>query len=212
MENIILIGAGGHARACVDVVEQEERFKIAGLIDDSPNAPTDIFRYPVLGDRSHLETLRSSFRFALVCIGQIKTPEPRINYFRVLRRLEFILPAVFSPSCYISKHAHVDEGVIVMHRAIINAGATIQKDCIINSGALIEHDAVIGQNCHISTNAVVNGGATVLRKSFVGSGAVIREGVLVGESCIIGAQSFVDRDISSGETFKNAERVNLGNS
>lgn len=212
MENIILIGAGGHARACIDVVEQEERFKIAGLIDDNPNAPTEIFRYPVLGDRSHLATLRSSFRFALVCIGQIKTPEPRINYFKFLRRLEFILPTIFSPSCYVSGHAHVDEGVIVMHRAIINAGATIQKDCIINSGAIIEHDAVIGHNCHISTNAVVNGGANVLPKSFVGSGAVIREGISIGESCIIGAQSFVDRNISSGETFKNPKWVNPGNS
>ncbi len=31
-EKIILIGAGGHAESCIDVIEQEDRFEIAGLI------------------------------------------------------------------------------------------------------------------------------------------------------------------------------------
>ncbi len=30
--NLILIGAGGHARACIDAIEQEGIYKIAGLV------------------------------------------------------------------------------------------------------------------------------------------------------------------------------------
>ena len=29
---IILIGAGGHAISCIDIIEQQDKFKIAGLI------------------------------------------------------------------------------------------------------------------------------------------------------------------------------------
>jgi len=32
MDEIILIGAGGHARACIDVIELAGKYKIAGLV------------------------------------------------------------------------------------------------------------------------------------------------------------------------------------
>ncbi len=31
--NIILIGGGGHCKACIDVIEQENKYTIAGIID-----------------------------------------------------------------------------------------------------------------------------------------------------------------------------------
>ena len=34
MKELILIGGGGgHCRSCIDVIEQEQKFKIAGIID-----------------------------------------------------------------------------------------------------------------------------------------------------------------------------------
>jgi len=33
MKKIILIGAGGHCKSVIDVIEQEARFEIAGIID-----------------------------------------------------------------------------------------------------------------------------------------------------------------------------------
>ena len=33
MKEIILVGAGGHAKSCIDVIEKENKFKIICLID-----------------------------------------------------------------------------------------------------------------------------------------------------------------------------------
>ncbi len=33
MEEILLIGGGGHCKSVIDVIEQENRFKIGGIID-----------------------------------------------------------------------------------------------------------------------------------------------------------------------------------
>ena len=33
MNDIILIGAGGHARACIEVIESGGQYKIAGLVE-----------------------------------------------------------------------------------------------------------------------------------------------------------------------------------
>jgi phage gp45-like len=30
--DLILIGAGGHSRSCIDVIEQEGKYRIAGLV------------------------------------------------------------------------------------------------------------------------------------------------------------------------------------
>jgi hypothetical protein len=32
-KKIIVVGAGGHCRSCIDVIVQEGRFEIAGVID-----------------------------------------------------------------------------------------------------------------------------------------------------------------------------------
>ena len=36
-EPIILIGGGGHCKSCIDVLEQEGRFQIVGIIDVKEN-------------------------------------------------------------------------------------------------------------------------------------------------------------------------------
>ena len=33
MDKILLIGAGGHARACIDVIETSNQFEISGLVE-----------------------------------------------------------------------------------------------------------------------------------------------------------------------------------
>ena len=33
MDEIILIGTGGHARSCIDVLELEGKFELAGLVE-----------------------------------------------------------------------------------------------------------------------------------------------------------------------------------
>ena len=33
MNDIILIGGGGHCKSVIDVIEQEGKFKIAGIVD-----------------------------------------------------------------------------------------------------------------------------------------------------------------------------------
>jgi len=33
MKKLILIGAGGHCKSCIDVIENENKFKIVAIID-----------------------------------------------------------------------------------------------------------------------------------------------------------------------------------
>jgi len=35
---LLLIGGGGHYRSCIDVIEQDGRFRIAGIVDKASDA------------------------------------------------------------------------------------------------------------------------------------------------------------------------------
>ena len=37
MKKLILIGAGGHCKSCIDVIENQNKFKVEGLIDNQLN-------------------------------------------------------------------------------------------------------------------------------------------------------------------------------
>ena len=183
---IILFGAGGHSRACIDVIEQQGYFQIAGLIGLPEQRHAHHLGYSVIGTDEDLPQLVKKYSFALVTVGQLETPDPRIRLFTQALKLGFQLPVVIAPAAHVSSHARIGAGTIVMHGAIVNAGAKIGSNCIINSLALIEHDAIVEDHCHISTGAILNGGAAVGSGSFIGSGSVIKEGIILGKRCIVG--------------------------
>ena len=59
---ILLVGAGGHARACIDVIEQEGRFEVGGLIGTAAQGGERILGYSVLGTDADLAGATSRSR------------------------------------------------------------------------------------------------------------------------------------------------------
>jgi sugar O-acyltransferase (sialic acid O-acetyltransferase NeuD family) len=203
MDKILLIGSGGHARSCIDALEQGNQFEIAGLIEKDENISNESLGYPVIGTDKDLGVLRKQYKNALITVGQIKSPRIRIKLYQLLKNLDFSLPIIISSEAYISKHAQIGEGSIVMHGVIINANAKIGKNCIINNSALIEHDSVIGDHCHIATGAIINGEVSIDNETFIGSGAVTKQAISIGKNCVIGAGVVLKNDIESNKVVKN---------
>ncbi|MDA8926831.1 NeuD/PglB/VioB family sugar acetyltransferase [Gammaproteobacteria bacterium] len=199
-KDIILIGAGGHAISCIDVIEKEGKFKIVGIIGTKDEVGKNILGYEVIGTDKDLTKLVKGCKNACITIGQIKDATLRLTLFNNLLKIGFSLPSIKSPCSYISKHANLGMGTIVMHGVIINAGAIIGDNCIINSRALIEHGVEIGRNCHISTNSIINGNVKIKDNCFIGSCAVIRESIKIGSNVFIAMHSSIFKDISDTET------------
>jgi len=200
---IILIGGGGHCRACIDVIEQENRYTIAGIVEHSEFTESiNSFGYPVIGTDSDLPILRNSYENALITVGQITTSKIRSKLFKLLYQLDYNLPVIISPLAYVSKHASVETGTIVMHHAIINAGAKVKRNCIINTKALIEHDSVIEDYCHISTASIINGNSTIGKGSFIGSNSAVVNNIQVANNFFAKALSLISGTISVTKNSK----------
>lgn len=195
---IVLFGAGGHAAACIDVIEQEARFSIAGLFGLAGEVGGAVLDYRIIGTDDDLPSVANRCGNALVAIGQIKSPDIRVRTFEEMKRCGFVFPSIISPRAYVSPHAKLGEGTIVMHGAIVNARAVIGKNCIINSNALVEHDVRVGDHCHIATGASLNGGVVVEAESFVGSHCTVRQLVTLGRRSVIGMGHVVLKDCTAG--------------
>ncbi len=202
MKPILLVGGGGHCRSCIDVIEANKQYKVAGIVERNGVQYSEVLGYPLLGNDSELPVLLEKYPSALVAVGQIKSSYARQELYAALKRLGAELPSIHSPHSYVSPHSVVCAGTIVMHGAIINIGATVGENCIINSHALVEHDVVIGSHCHVSTGARINGGTKIDEGCFIGSGSVVREGINIGSGCIVAAGSVVDKDLAPGTTFR----------
>jgi sugar O-acyltransferase (sialic acid O-acetyltransferase NeuD family) len=197
MKKIILVGGGGHCKSCIDVIENENKYKITGIVDKKK---IFLLNYKVFPE-SYLNKKFIKNSYAFVTVGQIKNYQVRVKLFNRLKDLGFKLPFIMSPLAYISKHAVIGQGTIVMHGAIVNAGAVIGNNCIINTNSLIEHDVVIGDHTHISTKAIINGGVVIGNKVFVGSRSIIKDNISIGERSIVGAGLYIKKNLQKN-SFK----------
>tara|TARA_Y100000992_G_scaffold293037_1_gene251215 strand:+ start:893 stop:1495 length:603 start_codon:yes stop_codon:yes gene_type:complete len=200
MKKIILIGAGGHAESCLDVIKLTKKFKILGFIDKNKNR--NILNYKVFGDETYLKNIKKKSFGLHISLGFIKSPNKRVKIFNDFRKLKFSFPVIISPQAQVSKNSDILDGTIIHHNAVINFGAKIGYNNIINTSAIVEHGARIEDHCHISTRAVVNGGVLVKENTFIGSGAIIREGLKIGKNCFIGMGKIVTKDLKDNSILK----------
>ena len=205
-KEIILIGSGGHAESCIDVINLQNEYTIAGLVIENIENSKKIsqkFNLPILGNDKDLNKLQNNYAYAFISIGQIKNYKIRNDLFKKLINKNFTIPTIISPRSYVSKKSSLGKGVIVMHDALVNSNSVIENNCIINSKALLEHGVKIGNNTHISTAAVINGNTKIGKNCFIGSGAIINNDIIIGDNVIVASGSIIKNHIESNKIIKN---------
>ena len=187
---IILFGAGGHCKSCIDVINLEKKYRIIKLVD---KVKKKVLKFNTVNFTSLLKNYKK-LSYGLVTVGQIKSPKLRVKLFEDIIKINLKPATIVSPTAVVSKNSKIGSGTIIMHNVVINSNARIGKNCIINTGAIIEHDAIIENHCHIAPRATVNGNVKIKSGSFVGSGAIIKQNIVLRESSIIPMGSKVIKD------------------
>ena len=74
-EEIVLIGGGGHCKVCIDVIETEDKFKIAGIVDVKEKLHHKVLGYEIMACDEDLPRLVKEYKNFLITIGQIRSNE-----------------------------------------------------------------------------------------------------------------------------------------
>ena len=193
MKNVIIIGAGGHAKVIADIVAKNGDY-VEGFLD-SIRKKGKFLNYQIIGDNSDYN--KYSDRYFIIAIGNSEARERIANEMKGVNWYTAI-----HPSATISKiGVKIGEGTVVMANSVINTDAHIGKHCIINTSSNIEHDNIIEDYVHISVGAKLAGHVNIGKHTWVGIGTTVSNDISICENCIIGAGAVVVKNINSSGTY-----------
>ena len=184
MEDIVIVGYGGHAKSVADCAERMHKFNIVGYTDIEKQPS----RYKYIGTDDVLDSIyRSGVKKAIIGIGYLGKGDVRRRLYNQLKDIGFELPIIVDPSAIVSETATIGEGTFIGKGAIINTESVIGKSVIINTKALIEHECCIGDFSHVAVGATICGQVRVGNDSFIGANSTIIQCMEVGDNQIVPA-------------------------
>jgi len=177
MNRIVLVGSSGHAKVLVDIILQEDKYKIVGFLDRFKTKGEKQLGYPILGSEDDLPELITSLDVSGIVIGI----GDNFNRAVVANRIRQSMPGIpfvsaIHPKATIASSACIGEGSVVMAGASINPSSSIGKLCILNTNSSLDHDSVMndfsslgpgvstGGNCIIGAYSAIGIGATLVHK------------------------------------------------
>ena len=192
-KKLILVGGGGHCKSVIDIAE-ELGYDILGILDKEEKVGASVLNYKVIGTDDDIPKYVDKALF-VVTVGQIKENVVRRKVAGLIDKAGGRYATLIALDAHVSRYAHIGEGTVVMHKAIVNADSKIGRNCIINTMANIEHDVVTGDFCHISTGSIINGDTIIGNNVFVGSNSEIHNCKKIVDDVVIAAGSSVYKDI-----------------
>lgn len=193
--DIVIIGAGGHGRVVLDILQASKHYHVRGFLDSNKDLHGHfVDGVPVLGDIGMLDELRSAgVAGAIVAIGDNST---RKFYASVVASHNLQLVNAIHPTASLARTVTIGSNVVIAAGAMVCAHAAVSDSAVLNTGSIVEHECSIGQAAHICPGVRLAGHVTVGPLAFVGIGAVVIQGLTIGQAAVIGAGSVVLRDVS----------------
>jgi UDP-perosamine 4-acetyltransferase len=208
VQPVVVVGAGGHAKVIIELIQAQGCYRVVGLIDADPT-PRTVLGVQVIGADRDLPRLRDSgLNKAFVALGDNRR---RVAIGRDLAHVGFEIINAISSAAIISPSAQVGRGVAIMAGAVVNAATTIGDFAIVNTGALIDHDVMIAEGAHVGPGCALAGNVRIGRLACLGVGTSATPGTTVGAGALVGAGACIIRDIPDDAVARGvpAKVVNL---
>ncbi|OGT32170.1 MAG: sugar acetyltransferase [Gammaproteobacteria bacterium RIFCSPHIGHO2_12_FULL_35_23] len=202
-KQIIIIGAGGHAKVLVDVVKKLNLL-VLGMVSLT-GEENPIFGIKILGTEPTILQYTAKSISLLNGLGMLPGPKHKIRQqlFEKYKAAGYSFVSVIHPCTIIGLDVQLGEGVQIMAGAVIQPSVVIGNNTIINTKASIDHDCIIGEHCHVAPGATLSGNVIVKNNVHIGTGASIIQGVVIGENSVIAAGATVYKDVLANTTYLN---------
>jgi UDP-perosamine 4-acetyltransferase len=198
---VVGIGAGGHAKVLIEILQAGTCYEVVGLLDRRPDLKgQSVLGVPVLGDESELPRLiAAGIRHFFVGIGSVGDSSARKRVYENGLALGMEPVSSIHPSAIVSPSVRMGHGNMIMAGVVINACAILGNNIIVNTGVVVDHDCWLGDHVHVATGAKLSGTVRVGEGAHIGAGAVIRQNISIREGAVVGAGAAVVKDVGVNE-------------
>jgi FlaA1/EpsC-like NDP-sugar epimerase len=90
--DLILVGGGGHCRSCIDVIELDGKYNVAGIVDQPSKLGLRVLGHKIIATDDDLPRLVDDYQNFLITIGQIESSAKRQNIFEQLSIMGAVFP------------------------------------------------------------------------------------------------------------------------
>ena len=206
IRRVVMLGGGGHAKMCIDIMKQMKTYEIIGIVDRNIKMGTKVMGIPVIAKDRDIDFKRlynDGIKLSVIGIGAAKDHSMRDKVYKKLKKFGFYLPNIIHPKASIEASVIMGEGNQFMANAILGSEVKIQNNCIINSGAIVSHDSVLENNVHIAPGAILAGGVFVGENSLIGMGSTIYLYVKIGKHVTIYNNCSITKNVPDNSIIKN---------
>ena len=196
MNELVILGAGGHALVAADCAILMG-YKSIRFLDQSPEWANDQgLPFPCTGTCDTFTELGDDVDF-FVALGSAKM---RREWVEKIQEAGKNLATLIHPSAIVSKFADSGIGTILCAQAVLGAGAKLGMGAIVNTGASVDHHCDVGDYAHVCPGARLGGSVVVGTGAWVGIGSSVIQCVRIGDNATVGAGAAVVRDVAMGKT------------
>lgn len=190
---VVIIGAGGHAKVVIDIFRQSDTWDPMGCLDMAVPVGSVIEGVSVIGTDGMLSYLRQAgVCFAFVAIGDNAL---RFRLLQQAQQLGFRIPNAISPYAYIAPSARLGVGIAIMPGAVVGPDVVLGDGVIINTRASVDHEGIVESCGHVAPGATLSGNVHVEAMAMVGCGASVIQQRRIGSGTVVGAGAAVVSDL-----------------
>ncbi len=194
---VVIYGAGGHARVCLDVLLEAPGTVVVAAVTDEGTGRDDL-GVPVM-EMSALSDLTNSGDETTICVAV----GDNLTRQRIVKNLTLsghLVTGAISRLAWLAPSVSHGAGVQVLPGAIVMAATTLGDGVIVNTNASIDHDCTVGDYVHVAPGVAIAGGVTIGQRTLIGIGARVLPGVTIGDDVVVGGGAVVVRDVADGMT------------
>jgi len=192
----VVVGASGHAKVVIDILERQDVCRIVGLIDTFKPPGTKVMGYEVIGPEECIPYLLASRRITggIIAIGHNWTRKQVAERIREAAP-ELVFVNAIHPSVCLAREVELGSGIAIMAGVRVNPGTRIEDGCFLNTNASADHDNVLGEFSCLQPNSATGGNVNIGAFSAISIGANVIHGLTVGAHTVVGAGSTVLADL-----------------
>lgn len=198
---IVILGAGGFALECAEILYQMGYNHSEISFFDNVSLefnPYILENHQLIRSFEELESLRT---FSYV-IG-IGNPFYRKVFAEKINQIKNASPLkLISPFAKIGNIENkISEQVNIMTGTIITSQCTIESGVLINLNCTIGHNTFIGNYSEICPGVNISGNCHIEEGVFVGTGAILLPKIKIGKGAVIAAGAIVTTDVPANTMF-----------
>lgn len=201
-DKIVVVGAGGHAKVVIDILEAQGIYEIIGVSDAKPSEGRKYLGYDILGGDEVLPgLLKEGVTNLAMGVGGFKDNCLRKKLFTHFKTLGFQFPPIIHPSAIVAQSCSIGEASVIFPGVVLNTEVEIGANTIIATGSSIDHESIIADHILVSAGVTIGAKVNVGSESLLALGSKIVSEVNIAQNTLVGAGAVVTQSLNEKGTY-----------